>query len=153
MPSFPTATDGLAETLNERLIELVRPLLHGAAAGGLSRTSSSVLATLRDHGSCNITELAEHEHVAQPSMTTLVQRLEEHGWVERRQDEADRRRVRVTITDAGREVLARRQAERTALLAARLDALDPEDRDTLVAALPALARLAATPQPEQEIHP
>jgi len=77
----------LANEFTPRLSKLVRLLARETAGTGMSRTSLSVLATLRDAGTARITELAETEHVAQPSMTTLV-------WKSR--DSCNARRTRTT---------------------------------------------------------
>jgi DNA-binding MarR family transcriptional regulator len=106
----------------------------------LSRTAGSVLATLAE-GPRRITDLAAAEAVAQPTVTTLVGRLERDGLVRRAPDPADARAVLVHLTDAGRERLARRRAARAAVLDERLRALTDDDRARLEAALPALEKL------------
>jgi DNA-binding MarR family transcriptional regulator len=111
------------------------------AQGELSRTAAAVLATLRDHGPQRITALADQEAVAQPSMTTLVSRLERDGLVERESDPADARAVLVCVTDRGRERLDARRKARTARLEERLRALDPDERAALAAALPVIDKL------------
>jgi DNA-binding MarR family transcriptional regulator len=108
----------------------------------LSRTAASVLASLRDHGPLRVTALAASEAVAQPTMTTLVGRLERDGLVTRGSDPADARAVRVEITEEGRERLARMRAERAALLDAALAELEPQEREALEAALPVLEKLS-----------
>jgi len=131
----------LAYALDERLIALWRRL--GRRGGReLSRTAASVLATLRDTGPCRITELAEAEAVAQPTITTLVGRLERDGLVERRSDPDDARAVRVHLTADGRASLQRMRAERAALLEQRLADFTDDERRTLESALPLLERLA-----------
>jgi DNA-binding MarR family transcriptional regulator len=47
----------------------------------------------------------------------------------------------VALTDAGQRLLLESRRERTAFLAQRLRELDADDRVTIEAALPALARL------------
>jgi DNA-binding MarR family transcriptional regulator len=108
----------------------------------LSRTAASVLAALRDHGPQRITALAASEAVAQPTMTTLVGRLERDGLVERGGDPADARAVLATITAEGLERLLRIREARAAAIEARLSELDPDEREALAAALPALEKLA-----------
>ena len=88
-----------------------------------------------------MTWLASSEHVAQPTMTVLVDRLERNGLVDRRPDPTDRRAVLVEITDSGRELLAQLSAARTTVVADALGTLDSADRESLTAALPALERL------------
>jgi DNA-binding MarR family transcriptional regulator len=135
----PTAD--LPAELDRRLAALWRVLARGQH-GQLSRTATSVLATLRDAGPQRVTALAGAEAVAQPTMTTLVGRLERDGLVARGADPADARAVRVSITAEGRERLEARRAVRTALLADRLAGLDAAERETLAAALPVLDKLA-----------
>jgi DNA-binding MarR family transcriptional regulator len=133
------ATDLPAE-LDRRLASLWRTLGRGGY-GDLSRTATSVLAALRDSGPQRVTALAGAEGVAQPTMTTLVARLERRGLVARGSDPEDARAVRVAITDQGRERLEARRATRVAVLADRLGALDADERAALEAALPALDKL------------
>jgi DNA-binding MarR family transcriptional regulator len=49
-----------------------------------------------------MTELADQALVSRASTTRLVDRLVERGWVERRHDDQDRRRVMVQLTERGR---------------------------------------------------
>jgi DNA-binding MarR family transcriptional regulator len=134
-----SATD-LPTQLDRRLAGLWRVVGRGGSAD-LSRTAASVLAMLRDSGPLRVTALAQGEGVAQPTMTTLVDRLERRGLVERGSDPGDARAVRVAITDRGRERLEERRAQRVAVLAERVGALDAGDREVLHAALPVLDKL------------
>ena len=108
----------------------------------MSRSAASALGNLRDLGPTRITELANLEGVTQPTMTTLVTRLERDGLVTRSPDPADARAVRVEITEEGRQRLVRMRAERAAALDAALAELEPEERALLEAALPVLEKLS-----------
>jgi DNA-binding MarR family transcriptional regulator len=88
-----------------------------------------------------ITELAAAEALAQPTITTLVGRLERDGLVRREADPADARAVRVHLTDAGLARLAEMKIAREAVLEARLAGLTPDERAALLAALPLLDAL------------
>jgi DNA-binding MarR family transcriptional regulator len=134
------AVPTLASELDARLIALWRTVGR-LGYGGLSRTAASVLATLRDGGPQRVTALATAESIAQPSMTTLLSRLERDGLVERGPDPADARAVLATITAEGLERLTTIRAARAAIIEARLAELDPEDRNALAAAITALAKL------------
>ena len=109
----------------------------------LSRTAMATLATLRDHGAKRIPQLAENERVAQPSMTALVNRLEEQGFVRREADPDDGRAVRVRITDDGLGLQRGLQEARAVKLIERLDELTDSEREQLAAALPLLDRRLA----------
>jgi len=108
----------------------------------LSRTAASVLASLRDGGPQRITALAASEAVAQPTMTTLVGRLERDGLVARGGDPDDARAVLVSLTPEGLMRLKRIREARAAAIDARLAELDPDEREALAAAMPALEKLA-----------
>lgn len=142
MPATETSLDPalaeLANAVGTRIGRLARVLIRETIE--VSRTTLSVLATLRERPR-RITELASLEHVAQPTMTVLVSRLEQRGWVERQPDPTDRRAVQVAITEAGTKVLDELIAKRTKLLAERLGDLSEAERETLARAIPILDRL------------
>jgi len=135
------APEDLAVALEARIAAVFRLLLRRSYRE-LSRTATAVLATLRDTGPRRITDLAAAESVAQPTMTTLVVRLERDGLVQRASDPADGRAVLVTITDEGIATLRRYSDARAGVLGARIATLDAADREAIAAALPALDRLA-----------
>jgi DNA-binding MarR family transcriptional regulator len=132
--------ENLADELDHRLTALWH-ILGRRGKRELSRTAASVLATVRDAGPRRITDLAESEAIAQPTVTTLVGRMERDGLVERRPDPGDARAVLVHLTDAGLARLNDMRAAREAVLQTRLDALTADEREVLAAALPVLDKL------------
>src|SRR4051794_37355848 len=135
-----TVATTLGAELDARLLALYWLVSRGTGRD-MSRSAASVLATLRDAGPQRITELATIEAVAQPTMTTLVGRLERDGLVERTPDPDDGRAVRVAITTSGLELLGRAGDERRAIVQRRIETLDNDARRALMAALPALDKL------------
>jgi DNA-binding MarR family transcriptional regulator len=129
------------ETVFEQISRLVRRL---ATAGHLSLTAAMVLNRLHREGPQRLTELANAEGVSQPGMTQLVTRLERDGLVRRTATAGDRRGVLVDVTDAGRELIERRRAERAVALQELVGRLDRADQDAIAHALPALSRLVET---------
>jgi DNA-binding MarR family transcriptional regulator len=93
----------VTSNLLSRAALLVRVLVKQVRNREVSRTEGEVLRILRD-GPRRVTELAELEGVAQPTMTLLIKRLEERGWVTRDGTQEDRRVVMVALTDAGSAV-------------------------------------------------
>lgn len=85
-------------------------------------------------GPRRITELAELEGVAQPTMTLLVKRLEENGWLARGSLPGDGRVVVVSITKAGNEVVSAFRAEFLTALRSDLQELSDEQLQELYAA-------------------
>jgi DNA-binding MarR family transcriptional regulator len=49
--------------------------------------------------------LADQLHVTPAALSGLVDRLVDHGYLARREDPADRRQLRVSLTDAGSSVM------------------------------------------------
>lgn len=94
-----------------------------------------MLARLRRDGPQRVTTLAVSEHVAQPSMSVLVQRLVKRGLVARQEDPADRRASRIAITPVGEQVLRDRAEARSRWLRERLSRLREEERALLLQAL------------------
>ena len=114
-----TATD-----LRMATFRLARRLRCARAVDAMSDAQLAVLATLRMHGRRTITALAERERVTAPSMTNMINGLEEQGYVVRTPDAEDRRRVQVDITEAGTEIVAQTITRRDELLADMLGELD-----------------------------
>src|ERR1700710_2856450 len=84
---------------------LITRLLVRQLGGSWSRTEVRPLNTL-SYGPRRITELAEFERLAQPTMTQLVKRLEQDGLVTRQRQADDGRVVLVALTDAGAAAVA-----------------------------------------------
>lgn len=128
---------------------LVRLLRQTNTSDGLSSVATAVLGRLSRNGAQRLTDLARSERASQPGMTQLVGRLERDGLVRRVPYPHDGRGVQVEVTDVGRNVLARVDAQYAAVLDALLERLDERDQGAIGAALPALARLvAAADRPE-----
>ena len=98
---------------------------------GLSPSLTAALATIERHGPLTPSELAARERVQRPTVTRIVDRLEELGLVTRAADPGDRRSSLITVTRAGRELLASARTRKDAFLSERLEALGAADRATL----------------------
>jgi DNA-binding MarR family transcriptional regulator len=107
----------------------------------ISLTAASTLATLERGGPCRLTDLAEIEGVAQPSMTTLVTGLERSGLAERQPSPADGRVVLVALTAAGAACLRARRQARAQTLAALVARLPAAQVASLAQAVPAMVSL------------
>lgn len=94
-----------ADRLHSLAIHLLRYARVEDVAVGMSATRLSVLSVLVFGGPRTVTELAEAEQVATPTMTRLLQALEAEGYVRRRRDARDARIVRVRATARGARVL------------------------------------------------
>jgi DNA-binding MarR family transcriptional regulator len=108
--------------------------------GGLSLVHLNVLTVLDTDGPLPMRALAESLDVSQASATGIVDRMEQRGIVERQRDEADRRVVRVALTDEGCGLIAGLAADRRDHLARILDRLTDAELDGLLLGTRALRR-------------
>jgi DNA-binding MarR family transcriptional regulator len=115
---------------------------HHAAHPELSLGQLAALRSLERLGPMSPTELATHEKVQPPSMTKIVGRLLELGYVSRDPHAEDRRQVVVTISADGIALLDDDRRRRDAWLAQRLPTLTAEEVAALRAALPVLEKLS-----------
>ncbi|REF34782.1 MarR family winged helix-turn-helix transcriptional regulator [Thermasporomyces composti] len=109
----------------------------------LPHAALRVLGRLDELGQARISELAKADRCSQPTMSALVQRLEDHGLVRRISDPGDSRASLISLTEKGLGELrsARRQAGEA--LAQQLRQLPPSDLATLEAAVAVLQKLVA----------
>ena len=89
-------------------------------AAGLSSIEWRVLATLHDGEPLTISQLAHEVLSKQPTVTKLVQRMCEQGWLALQADAGDQRRTLVAVTPAGkrlvRPLVDKARAHETAIL-------------------------------------
>ena len=102
----------------------------------------AVLKRLENGGSSTTADLARAELITPQAMGGLVAALEEAGYVVRRDDAEDARRRLVTLTAAGRKILAANRAARHRWLASLVaEQFEAEEQRTLAAALALLGKL------------
>ncbi|WP_410589641.1 MarR family winged helix-turn-helix transcriptional regulator [Amycolatopsis sp. lyj-23] len=123
--------------------QLHRRLRQVDNAGILTPSQSAVLNRLLREGPATQGELAAAEHVRQQSMAATLGVLDELGYLTRTPDPADRRRVVIGLSYAGRDTVRGIQHNRDEWLAqALLDELSPAELDVVTRALPLLQRVA-----------
>jgi DNA-binding MarR family transcriptional regulator len=133
--------DRVSSQLLPRVAVLTR-LLTSQLGCELSRTELGLLNTLSS-APRRITELAELERLAQPTLTQLVQRLEQQGLVNRERQADDGRVVLVRLTDAGAVALDDFRCRASAALGALLVELPDSEVESLAAATETMGRLVA----------
>ncbi len=131
--------DEIAAALPQRSAALSKLFLSRTTVC-VSRTEVGVLRLLHERPR-RITELAAEEHVTQPAITLLVNRLAERGWVQRGPDPSDRRAVLVSLTEAGKQTFAQLRAEYRALLHEEMATLDDAEIETLAEAVQILDKV------------
>ena len=89
-----------------------------------------------------VAEAAAELRLAPNSVSTMVSKLAEDGLLSRDRGESDGRSVRLTVTEAGAARVEQWRDIRTDLAARALQRLPPAERGAIIAAIPALTRLA-----------
>jgi|GraSoi_2013_40cm_1033754.scaffolds.fasta_scaffold44205_1 DNA-binding MarR family transcriptional regulator len=132
-----------AGELRALLGRLSRRLRQTSVVGELTLPQASVLSLLEREGPATPSALATKERITPQSMGTILVSLEELGLVSRTPDPTDGRRLVISLTEAGRQVIlgARRQKEER-LAQALATNFTNEEQQMLRAALPLLERLA-----------
>ena len=74
-------------------------------AAGLSSIEWRVLAALHDSPPLTVSQLAQQALSKQPTVTKLVQRMAEQGWLVLQTDASDQRRTLVSATASGRRLV------------------------------------------------
>jgi DNA-binding MarR family transcriptional regulator len=125
------------------LLDLVVLVIRGVSDNReLSLTAVATLGSLDRAGAQRVTALAAAQGVSQPSMTQLVQRLQQRGLVTRVADPADGRAALVNVTAAGHAALVARRQRNADLIAELLGDLPEHDvralTDALALVLPAM---------------
>jgi DNA-binding MarR family transcriptional regulator len=135
-------TDDIAGALYDAVTLVTRRLRQTRAPGELSLPQRSALSRLSRSGPASAAELARADQVTAQAMGTVVNGLEERGLVERRPDPRDGRRIIVSVTAAGEEILRRKRHARSRQLAQALtEQFTPAELEVLAAAAPLLDRL------------
>src|SRR5437588_6083995 len=125
-------------TLGE-LARLVRAYADKQAARyGITRAQWAVLAKVERAEGMKQSELAELMEMQPITLTRLVDRLCENGWIERRGDETDRRVNRLYLRKAARPLLGKLSGLRSELTATALEGLNPADAHRLLVQLEAI---------------
>jgi len=139
IPTRSEQIDYVAIELVSRAALLTRLLLRQVDAE-LSRTELGLLRTLSD-GPRRITELAELEGFAQPTMTILIKRLEQEGLVQRERRSDDGRVVLVDLTESGRVALEAYRERIREAIGEHLAEISDEQVEALATATETLAQL------------
>ena len=91
-------------------------------------------------GAAYPSQLTTHLSMPAPSVSRLIDHLVAQGWVTRSLDPIDMRKLRLEMTDAGREVFEQARNAARAMVLERYEHLDPQ---TIENAFEAVTRLKA----------
>src|SRR5262245_37843625 len=122
MADEPKQVDELAAALYGGIGLLARRLRQAPVPGELTLPERSVLARLNRGGSATAAELARAEQITAQAMGVTLAGLERRGLVERRPDPDDGRRVILSLSQTGAELLRHKADVRARQLSSALSA-------------------------------
>ena len=130
------------DKLNEALIAIRRVLRatdnHAKALGRETNLTTSQLVLLQsigDNGEMTVGEMADEVKLAQASVTTIVDRLQQVGLVVRKRGDSDKRKVYVSMTEEGARLLERAPMALHDRFSERFAALEEWEQSMIVATL------------------
>jgi DNA-binding MarR family transcriptional regulator len=121
---------------------LFRRLKQAQPGGDIPIPETSALARLDRGGPASSSDLARLDGISPQSMGATIAALEQRGLVARARDPEDGRRIVLSITEAGRQVMRDRRGARTEMIARALTEFTPAELERLKAAAPLFERLA-----------
>lgn len=108
----------------------------------VSGSQLRALLVVEQAGALNLNGLADELGAIPSSASRLCDRLQASGLLTRTPGRTDRREVTLSLTTAGRALLARMRAARQAEIGRVLAAMAPADRERLLAGLQSFRRAA-----------
>ena len=128
-----------ARELQHEMYQLTRTLALvdqiSVAASGTTVAQTYTLLAFPPQGELTMNELSERMNLAGSTMTRVVDKLVAQGLVARSRDDADRRVVRVELTDRGRELRAEMERTYDRLFERLTEHIDEGDRAAFLRAL------------------
>ena len=120
---------------------VMAPLREMLVASGVSEQKWRILRVLDESGPMDQSLLAEQACLQLPSLTRILRTMEAQGQIARHVDTADRRRSIVSITQAGRGIIARHAPDSVAFFAELEQRYGPERLQELLDLLTDLNKL------------
>jgi DNA-binding MarR family transcriptional regulator len=133
-PPTPSEVQAIARSMNA-VRSIVRALRISTRAielkVGISLAQLFVLQQLSERSADSLNELAERTATHQSSVSVVVRRLVDRGFVSRASSAADKRRIEIAVTPEGRALLAGAPITIQMQLMNSLHAMGPSDQAAL----------------------
>ncbi|MEV0295867.1 MarR family transcriptional regulator [Nocardia sp. NPDC050710] len=139
----PSDVRALAGELSLAVVRLTRHLRGRRADSQISLTQLSALATLNREGAMTPGALAAKERVQPPSMTRVIASLTDLDLVERNPHPTDGRQIIVSLSPAGRALIADETSAREAWMTEQLSTLSADQLVVLTRAVGIMKQIVA----------
>lgn len=139
--AIPTTSRSLPIALLRAREKVMGPIRAMLSDVDITEQQWRVLRVLNEKGASEPTRIAEEACLLLPSLTRILQKLEEKKLIVRARDEKDRRKQVVEITEEGRGLIAANLPTSLALLEDVRSKMGPERYDALLDLLNELDRI------------
>ena len=102
---------------------------------GINLSYRPFIHFLNEHDGVTQLDLVRATHLAAPTVSVTLQKMEQEGLITRKTDSSDQRQLLVSITQAGRELHDRAREQIVKTEDQALAGITPEERQTLLAIL------------------
>ncbi|WP_455886194.1 MarR family winged helix-turn-helix transcriptional regulator [Pseudomonas rustica] len=133
----------LIDETRKRLLVISQIMRREAESLPITTTQGAVLSLLQV-GPMTVSELAAAEGIRTPTMSQILSRMEEAGWIERPQG-AGKGKV-ICLSTAGKLLCEEVKSKRNKNLSERFKSLNAEDIDNLKPTLALLDKLMGAPR-------
>jgi DNA-binding MarR family transcriptional regulator len=127
MTSSSELTEKIRQLVDVITTRTMRERSQYVKATGLSMPQFGILMYLYHSSNCGISHLGEYMDISAPAASQLVDRLVQHGLVERTEDPNDRRAKQLALTPKGRELIETGLTARTRWVDELAASLTPDD--------------------------
>ena len=114
---------------------------------GLSMTQMTTLFHLHHGSSCGVSNIGDLLGVTNAAASQMIDRLVQHGLIERTEDPIDRRAKQLRLTDRGRSIVRESIEVRRRWMEKLTDALTKEEQSSIINALTILTNAARDLEP------
>ncbi|AFT69171.1 Transcriptional regulator, MarR family [Alloalcanivorax dieselolei B5] len=108
---------------------------------GLTAPQLLVLQAIKPHGELTMGDIANEVSVSQATVTTILDRLEKRGLIERKRGEQDKRRVYASLTGEGGAILERAPTPLQEEFMARFEQLQDWEQTLILSSLQRVAAM------------
>lgn len=109
---------------------------------GLSMPQFSILMQLHYKGSCGMSEISDHFDVSAAAASQLAEKLVQGGYIERAEDQSDRRAKNIQLTPKGRKLIETGISERYRWMDELTSKLSAQEKQRVAESLKVLTEAA-----------
>ena len=124
---------------------------HVMKVSGLTVPQLVIMIAIEDLGAVTVRQVSQHVSLSQATVTIILNRLEDRGFILRSRNTADKRVVNSSLTEKGKEALLNTPPLMDGQFMRRYSKLDPKEREQILSSLQQLASLMVAVDGEDDL--